>query len=546
MPGKDHWTEAEKDRLLRLREQYSHLPWAQFHKLKKFPGRSDMAVYLQWKRSHCPEVAPKAEPAPTPAVTDSSASTSFDTSLPATSSAADSDTTWKPRMRLSPREFSPMTQITTRLQGLGPRRSKRYRLTDSDGEEDGGSSADNDDFEYRRTKSKVADKRRDQGNKLFSHTRAEERSKGSDSESSGKGPGVRDQTRETVTKPNLIPLQSKTTRRIFNYSSEDVGTPTPTFITSKREPTSLWCKNWNNTEQTILAETDTEDEGEAGMSPSAAGQIARELNQELPTRETGRAQTPARSSFKIPAPNRPGGHRYRSATVSSATMRATSLLSTVSQEDDITPRGRFLGTAHHVAPIGQSSWAAVEGIYNGERTAQVEMNAYSHKATSMTPYVTHSTSVIPSCESPLTTTQAAATTTENCYATTHYSPLNCDPDPSCTARSSVCEAFEKTLALTAVERSQQEDEARSCREQIEELQKKVLTKEEGAKALKKKEDILKMLAERSASNSRMSEHESARFWLSLDPSDQQLALEALNSIIPESDCDNTPMDMDDE
>jgi hypothetical protein len=155
-----------------------------------------MAVYLQWKRSHCPEVAPKAEPAPTPAVTDSSASTSFDTSLPATSSAADSDTTWKPRMRLSPREFSPMTQITTRLQGLGPRRSKRYRLTDSDGQEDGGSSADNDDFEYRRTKSKVADKRRDQGNKLFSHTRAEERSKGSDSESSGKGPGVRDQTRE--------------------------------------------------------------------------------------------------------------------------------------------------------------------------------------------------------------------------------------------------------------------------------------------------------------------------------------------------------------
>jgi hypothetical protein len=60
-------------------------------------------------------------------------------------------------------------------------------------------------------------------------------------------------------------------------------------------------------------------------------------------------------------------------------MRATSPLSTVSQEDVITPRGRFLGTAHHVAPIGQSSWAAVERIYNGERTAQVEMNAYSHK-----------------------------------------------------------------------------------------------------------------------------------------------------------------------
>jgi hypothetical protein len=156
------------------------------------------------------------------------------------------------------------------------------------------------------------------------------------------------------------------------------------------------------------------------------------------------------------------------------------------------------------------------------------------QATSMTPYVTHSTSVIPSCESPFTTTQAAATTTENCYATTHYSPLNYDPDPSCTTHSSVCEAFEKTLALTAIERSQQEDEARSCREQIEELQKKVLTKEEGAKALKKKEDILKMLAERSASNSRMSEHEWARFWLSLGPSDQQLALEALNSIDSES------------
>jgi hypothetical protein len=57
----------------------------------------------------------------------------------------------------------------------------------------------------------------------------------------------------------------------------------------------------------ILAETDTEDEGDARMSPSAAGQLARELNQELPTRETGRAQTPAGSSFKIQASNRPGG-----------------------------------------------------------------------------------------------------------------------------------------------------------------------------------------------------------------------------------------------
>jgi hypothetical protein len=35
MPGKDHWTEAEKDRLLLLREQYSHLPWAQFHKVSQ-------------------------------------------------------------------------------------------------------------------------------------------------------------------------------------------------------------------------------------------------------------------------------------------------------------------------------------------------------------------------------------------------------------------------------------------------------------------------------------------------------------------------------
>jgi hypothetical protein len=115
------------------------------------------------------------------------------------------------------------------------------------------------------------------------------------------------------------------------------------------------------------------------MSPSASGQLARELNQELPTRETGRAQTPARSSFSILVSNRPGGHRYRSATVSSATMRATSPLPTASQEDDITPRGRFLGTTHHVAPIGQSSWAAVERIYHSERAAEVEMSAYSHK-----------------------------------------------------------------------------------------------------------------------------------------------------------------------
>jgi hypothetical protein len=122
--------------------------------------------------------------------------------------------------------------------------------------------------------------------------------------------------------------------------------------------------------------------------------------------------------------------------------------------------------------------------------------------------------------------------------------LNCDPDPSCTARSPVSEALERTWALTAVERSQQEDKVRLRRERIEELQKEALADEEEAKVLKKKEDILKMLAERSASNSRISEHESARFWLSLDPSDQQLALEALNSIDSESGCDNTAVDMD--
>jgi hypothetical protein len=160
----------------------------------------------------------------------------------------------------------------------------------------------------------------------------------------------------------------------------------------------------------------------------------------------------------------------------------------------------------------------------------------------MTPYVTGPTPVIPSCESPLTTTQAAATTTENCYATT--STLNCDPDPNCTARSSVYEAFERNWALTVVERSQHEYNARLYREQIEALQKQVLVEGEQAKAAKKKEGIAKMLAEWSASKSRMSEHERARFWLSLDPSDQQLALEALNSIDSGSDCDNTAVDAD--
>jgi hypothetical protein len=65
-----------------------------------------MAVYLQWKRSHCPDVAPKAAPAPTSAAVNSSASTSFDTSLPATSSAADSDTTETARVPISSRILS--------------------------------------------------------------------------------------------------------------------------------------------------------------------------------------------------------------------------------------------------------------------------------------------------------------------------------------------------------------------------------------------------------------------------------------------------------
>ncbi|KAL3437827.1 hypothetical protein BDV09DRAFT_161088 [Aspergillus tetrazonus] len=46
----DTWTKEENQRLLRLRDQYYHLNWHDFHKLDLFPGRSEKAVQTHYSR----------------------------------------------------------------------------------------------------------------------------------------------------------------------------------------------------------------------------------------------------------------------------------------------------------------------------------------------------------------------------------------------------------------------------------------------------------------------------------------------------------------
>ncbi|KAL4811614.1 hypothetical protein BDW67DRAFT_171581 [Aspergillus spinulosporus] len=46
----DTWTKDENQRLLRLRDQYYHLNWHDFHKLDLFPGRSIKAVQTHYSR----------------------------------------------------------------------------------------------------------------------------------------------------------------------------------------------------------------------------------------------------------------------------------------------------------------------------------------------------------------------------------------------------------------------------------------------------------------------------------------------------------------
>ncbi|KAL4749647.1 hypothetical protein BDW72DRAFT_177883 [Aspergillus terricola var. indicus] len=46
----DTWTKEENQRLLRLRDQYYHLNWHDFHKLDLFPGRSGRAVQIHYSR----------------------------------------------------------------------------------------------------------------------------------------------------------------------------------------------------------------------------------------------------------------------------------------------------------------------------------------------------------------------------------------------------------------------------------------------------------------------------------------------------------------